>query len=166
MVLLTIQRQLAGLLIWLAIGFLIAAIGAAASIQAGTFYNALVRPEWAPPGWLFGPVWTVLYALMSVAAWLVWREHCSGPARTLALGLFLAQLFFNALWSWLFFHWQLGGAALLDIIVLWLLIVATIAAFRRINRLAAVLLLPYLLWVSFAALLNYAVWQLNPALLA
>lgn len=163
---LTIPRQLAGLLVWLTLGVVVAAVGAAASVQAGAFYGALVRPDWAPPGWLFGPVWTVLYALMSFAAWLVWRDRSPNPARRSALTLFLVQLVFNALWSWLFFGWRLGGAALFDIILLWLLIVATILAFRRINIWAALLLLPYLLWVSFAAALNYAVWQLNPALLA
>lgn len=160
----TRQAQLTGLIGWLALTFLTAAIGSAASLSADTFYAQLVRPGWAPPGAVFGPVWTVLYALMGVAAWLVWRVRGIGPARV-ALGLFLLQLVANGLWSWLFFVWQQGGPALLNLLVLWLLIVATLIAFWRIQRLAALLLVPYLLWVTFAGFLNHAVWQLNPRLL-
>lgn len=158
------QKQILGFVAWLATSFVAAAIGGAASIRAAPFYAQLVRPEWAPPQSLFGPVWTVLYALMGIAAWLVWREGGFRSART-ALVLFLVQLAVNALWSWLFFAWHLGGAAFADIIVLWLLIVATLVAFWRIRPLAGALLVPYLLWVSFAAALNYSVWQLNPQML-
>ena len=129
-----------------------------------TFYQQLVRPDWAPPAWLFAPVWTVLYSLIGVAAWLVWRVGGFRAART-ALTLFLVQLVVNALWSWLFFGWHLGGLALADILVLWVLIVATIVAFWRVAPLAGALLIPYLLWVSFAAALNHSVWQLNPRIL-
>lgn len=158
------KRQLMGLAVWLGIVFVAAAIGAVASAQAGSFYGQLVRPEWAPPASVFGPVWTVLYALMGIAAWLVWRVGGFRPART-ALTLFLVQLAVNALWSWLFFGWRLGGPAFVDIIVLWPLIVATLIAFWRIRPLAGALLIPYLLWVGFAGALNYSVWQLNPQLL-
>lgn len=158
------QKQILGFVGWLATSFVAAAIGGTASIRAAPFYAQLVRPEWAPPQSLFGPVWTVLYALMGVAAWLVWREGGFRSART-ALVLFLVQLAVNALWSSLFFAWHLGGAAFADIIVLWLLIVATLVAFWRIRPLAGALLVPYLLWVSFAAALNYSVWQLNPQML-
>lgn len=161
---LTRPQQAAGLLAWLAASYLVAAAGAAASINAAPFYAELARPDWAPPGWLFGPVWLALYTLMGIAAWLVWRPSGFAAART-ALLLFLAQLVFNAAWSWLFFAWRLGFAALLDIAVLWLLIAATLAAFWRKSRLAAALIVPYLLWVSFAAVLNHAVWRLNPQLL-
>ena len=113
---------------------------------------------------VFGPVWTVLYAVMGIAAWLVWRVGGFRAART-ALTLFLVQLAVNALWSWLFFGWQLGGAAFADIALLWVLIVATLVAFWRVRPLAGVLLVPYLLWVSFAFALNYSVWQLNPQVL-
>lgn len=156
--------QVLGLVAWLAVSFAASAVGAIASIQARPFYAQLVQPAWAPPGWLFGPVWTVLYAMMAVAAWLVWRTGGFRSQRT-ALSLFLVQLALNALWSWLFFHWQLGALAFLDILVLWVLILATLAAFWRARPLAGVLLLPYLLWVGFAAMLNYTVWQLNPAIL-
>lgn len=158
------RRQVIGLVAWLAASFVAAAIGAAASVQAGTFYAQLARPEWAPPGAVFGPVWTVLYALMGIAAWLVWRVGGFRAAGT-ALTLFLAQLAFNALWSWLFFGWHRGALAFADVVLLWALVVATLAGFWRIRRLAGALLVPYLLWISFAAALNHSVWQLNPQLL-
>ncbi|MEE7560368.1 tryptophan-rich sensory protein, partial [Xanthomonas sp. Kuri4-2] len=118
-------------------------------------------PAWAPPGWLFGPVWSVLYGMMAVAAWLVWRERGWRGAGG-ALALFLVQLALNAAWSWLFFAWHRGGAAFADILALWLVLGATTLAFARRQRLAGVLLVPYLLWVSFALALNYTVWHLNP----
>lgn len=157
-------RPWIGLAPWLALSFVAAAIGAAASVRAGAFYAQLLRPDWAPPASVFGPVWTILYALMGIAAWLVWRSAGLRSAR-FALGLFIAQLAANALWSWLFFAWHLGALAMADIILLWLLLVATIIAFWRIRPLAGALLIPYLLWVSFAAALNLAVWQMNPQLL-
>jgi translocator protein len=161
---LTMQKQLVGLAAWLVFSFVAAAIGGAASIEAGPFYIQLIRPEWAPPGSIFGPVWTVLYALMGIAAWLVWRIGGFRAART-ALILFLVQLALNALWSWLFFGWHRGALAFADILLLWILIVATLTAFWRIRPLAGALLIPYLLWVSFAAALNHSVWQLNPQIL-
>lgn len=160
----TRRQQFTGLIGWFILSFAVSAVGAIASIEARSFYAGLEQPDWAPPGWLFGPVWTLLFALMAIAAWLVWRN---GGFRTnrIALSLFLTQLLFNALWSWLFFAWRLGGPAFADILLLWVLILATLVAFWRAERLAGILLIPYLLWVSFAAFLNYAVWQLNPALL-
>ena len=107
-----------GLVVWLAISFIAAGIGSTASIGAGRFYMQLVRPEWAPPPSLFGPAWTVLYALMGVAAWLVWRRNGFRAART-ALTLFLVQLAVNALWSWLFFGLHCGALAFLDVVLLW-----------------------------------------------
>lgn len=160
----TTQKQIIGLGAWLAVCFVAAAIGATASIHAATFYSQLARPSWAPPPEWFGPVWTTLYALMGIAAWLIWRIGGFRAARH-ALGLFLIQLAVNALWSWLFFAWHLGAAAFVDIILLWVLVVATIVAFWRIKPLAGALLVPYLLWISFASALNYFVWQLNPQVL-
>jgi translocator protein len=157
-------KLITGLVAWLAVSFIAAAVGSAASINAGPFYAQLVRPEWAPPPGVFGPVWTILYALMGVAAWLIWRVDGFRTAR-IALTLFLVQLGVNALWSWLFFGWRLGAWAFADIVLLWALLVATLIAFWRIRPLAAVLLMPYLLWVSFAAVLNYSVWRLNPQFL-
>ena len=157
-------RQVLGLLGWLLVSFAAAAVGAFASADAGAFYGQLVRPAWAPPGWLFAPVWTILYALMGVSAWLVWRGHGFREGRN-ALALFVVQLAFNALWTWVFFVWHQGALALAEIALLWCLIVATAASFRRLNRLAAALLLPYLAWVTFAAALTFSTWRLNPTLL-
>lgn len=147
---------------WLLVVFVAAAVGAAASVDAPSFYAQLSKPAWAPPAGVFGPVWTVLYALMGVAAWLVWRSP--GPKRA-ALTLFGAQLAANALWSWLFFAWHRGALAAVEILVLLALIVAMIVAFWRISRLAALLMVPYLLWVSFASVLTWAVWRSNSTLL-
>lgn len=158
-------QQLAGLAGWIALCYLTAAAGAVASANARDFYAALVQPDWSPPGWLFGPVWTVLFTLMAVAAWLVWRAPAAPPDRRRALGLFGVQLVANALWSWLFFAWQKGGWAFAEVIVFWLLIAATATAFWRIRPLAGLLLLPYLVWVAFAAYLNWVLWQANPAIL-
>ena len=159
-----IARKAAALAAWLLVSFAAAAVGGIASLEAPAFYEQLALPAWAPPAWVFGPVWTVLYALQGIAAWLVWRAPDNGAARG-ALLLFLTQLGANALWSWLFFAWRQGLLAFAEILVLWLLIVATIAAFARVRRLAAALLAPYLLWVTFATALTYAIWQRNPALL-
>lgn len=161
---LSLARQALGLAAWLVLTFSAAAIGAFASAQAGAFYMQLLRPAWAPPAWLFGPVWTGLYLLMAVAAWLVWRAHGWRRAGA-ALGLFVVQLVANALWTWLFFVWQQGAWALVEIMLLWVLIVGTMVAFRRLHALAAVLLLPYLVWVSFASALTWAMWTLNPTAL-
>lgn len=155
-------RQLLGLVGWFLLVYATAAIGAVASIQAVSFYLQLTRPAWAPPAWVFGPVWTALYALMAMAAWLVWR----GPGRARgALTLFVIQLAANALWSWLFFVWHIGAYAFIEMLLLVVLIVATLAAFWRVSRLAAALLLPYLAWVLFAAMLTWSVWRNNPGLL-
>lgn len=158
------RKQIPGLIAWLVVSFIAAAVGGAASIGAGSFYTQLALPDWAPPPSIFGPVWTVLYALMGISAWLAWRVGGFRAARP-ALTLFLIQLALNALWSWLFFGWNLGALAFADILALWTLIVATLSCFWRIKPLAGMLLVPYLLWVSFAAVLNYSVWQLNPQVL-
>jgi translocator protein len=157
-------KQFIGLVAWLVICFVVAGLGSAASVQAGSFYMELVRPDWAPPPSIFGPVWTALYATMGIAAWLVWRINGFRSART-ALALFLVQLLLNALWSWIFFAWHLGALAFADIVLLWVLIVATLISFWRIQPLAGALLIPYLLWVSFASALNYSVWQRNTQML-
>lgn len=161
---LPLRRQALGLAGWLLVTFTAAAVGGVASANAGAFYAQLVRPEWAPPGWLFAPAWTLLYLLMGIAAWLVWRARGWAHARG-ALTLFLVQLAFNALWTWIFFVWQSGAWALAEIIALWLLILATLIAFARVQRWAGLLLVPYLLWVSYAAALTAAAWRLNPGVL-
>lgn len=160
------MRQFNALVGWLVIAFVAAAIGGMGSAGAPEFYGLLDRPAWAPPAWLFGPVWTILYAGMGVAAWLVWRERpTAGDRLRVPLALFLVQLAVNALWSWVFFVWQSGALATLNILLLDLLVIATILAFRRIRPLAAALLLPYLAWIAFATALTLSTWQRNPALL-
>ena len=158
------------LLAWIALAATAGALGAIASRDAGVFYGALAKPSWAPPGWLFGPVWSALYVLMGVAAWLVWRAAPATAAdraiRRRGLALFVGQLALNALWTWLFFAWRQGTLAFGEILILWVLILATVVGFWRARRLAGVLMLPYLAWVSFAAALTYAVWQRNPSVLA
>ncbi len=160
----TFQHQILGLIAWLVITFLAAGLGAFASASAPSFYAALVRPTWAPPAWLFGPVWSVLYLLMGISAWLVWRQVGWIRAK-FALCLYLLQLALNALWTWLFFVLHLGAVASFEIVLLWFMILATMYQFGRIRKLSAWLLAPYLLWVSFATALSFAMWQLNPAAL-
>ena len=157
----SIPHQLVGLLVWLLLVFAAAAIGAIASVNAQAFYAQLVKPAWAPQAEVFGPVWSVLYSLMGVSVWLVWRSR---PSRV-AFILFFAQLAANALWSWLFFAWHSGAIATAEVLILLLLIAATIWAFWQSSRMAAVLLVPYLCWVAFASALTWSVWKSNPGLL-
>ena len=157
-------QQSLGFIGWALLTFTAAAVGAFASAEAAGFYAELARPPWSPPASVFGPVWSVLYALMAVSAWLVWREHRFAGART-ALVLFVVQLAANALWSWLFFALRRGDLAFAEVLILWCLIVATIVSFQRINSLAAILLYPYLAWSTFASALTFAIWRLNPDVL-
>ena len=154
------------LLGWLALAAAAGAIGGIASRDAGDFYGALAKPSWAPPGWLFGPVWSTLYVLMGIAAWLVWRAQPATPedsaSRRRGLALFVGQLVLNALWTWLFFAWRQGAMAFGEIVLLWLAVAITAWYFSRVRPLAAYLLVPYLGWVSYATALTWAVWQRNP----
>jgi translocator protein len=152
-------RQWAGLAAWLGLCYLAAFVGSRFT-DTGAWYQALEQPAWQPPDWLFGPVWTLLYTMMAVAAWLVWREW-GRRAVGGALALFLVQLALNVAWSWLFFGQQRPDLAFGEIVLLWIAILATLLAFWRIRTLAGALLIPYLLWVTFAAALNYSIWQLN-----
>jgi translocator protein len=136
----------------------VAVVGGLASASAPAQYAGYVQPSWAPPPWLFGPVWTVLYAMIAVSGWLVWRRV--GLVLP-ALGLYAAQLVLNMLWTPLFFGAGQLGLAFAEILLLWVTIAATIVTFAKISRLAALLLVPYLAWVTFAAALNLALWQLN-----
>ena len=145
-----------GLVGWLVLCFGAAAVGA--RFKPGAWYAGLRKPAWNPPNWLFAPVWTVLYALMAVGAWLVWRE--TGLSRE--AGLFVLQLALNAAWTWLFFGLKRPALALAEMVVLWLAIAATLVAFWNVRPLAGWLLVPYLLWVTFATGLTVAVWRLNP----
>lgn len=150
-----------GLAGWVALSLCTGAVGAVASARARTFYAALNRPSWSPPGWLFGPVWTVLYVMMGTAAWLVWREQGWAGAKG-ALTIFCVQLVLNAIWTWLFFAWHRGGMAFAELLLLAASIVGTMVAFAQVRPLAAALLIPYIAWVSFASMLNYSLWRRNP----
>lgn len=151
-------RQLLALGGWVLLCFAAAAIGG--FFMPGEWYASLKKPSWNPPGWIFGPVWTALYAMMAVAAWLVWRRGGFAAQRG-PLMLFLTQLALNAAWAPLFFGWHRPGLAFAEIVLLWLVIAATIAVFRPVSRAAMLLLVPYLAWVSFAVALNFALWRLN-----
>lgn len=126
-----------------------------------TWYASLAKPSFTPPSWVFAPAWTTLYILMAIAAILVWARGWRRPGVKPALGVFLGQLVLNVLWSAVFFGWRSPGGAVVVISLLWLGIILTILLFRRVSPVAAALLLPYLLWVTFAAVLNVAVWRLN-----
>jgi len=152
-------RQTIALVGWLALCF--AAAGSAVFVSTDGWYAVLHKPSWNPPAWVFGPAWSLLYVSMAAAAWFVWREGGWETQRK-ALALFLAQWLLNALWTPLFFGMHRPGLALAEIIVLWLAIAATLASFWRVSKIAGVLLAPYLAWVSFAAVLNAAIWRLNP----
>ena len=132
----------------------------ASRFEPGMWYKDLAKPGWTPPSWVFGPVWTALYAMMGVAAWLVWRQAGLAEA-ALPLTFFVMQLFFNGMWSWIFFGRQNIGLAFAEIVLLWILILVTMVLFWKRQTMAGALFLPYFLWVSFAAVLNYAIWRLN-----
>ena len=151
-------RSTLALLAWVAFTF--SATATSVFIAQNAWYAGLVKPTWNPPGWLFGPVWTLLYVLMGIAAWLIWREGGWRVQRR-PLGLYLAQWALNALWTPLFFGLHRPGLAFAEIIVLDLAVLATLIAFCRVKRLAGALLVPYLLWVPFATVLNGTIWWLN-----
>jgi translocator protein len=143
---------------WLGLCFGAAAFGG--FFGPGEWYATLKKPAWNPPGWVFGPVWTALYTMMAVAAWLVW-QHGGFANQRRPLTLFLVQLALNAAWTPLFFGLHLPGLAFAEILLLWLAIAATVTSFRGVSRPATWLLAPYLAWVTFAAALNFALWRLN-----
>ncbi|TVR49322.1 MAG: tryptophan-rich sensory protein [Planctomycetota bacterium] len=148
----------------LALAYVTAAVGAMASIDAGAFYTSLQRPSWAPPPWLFGPAWTLLYTLMAIAAWLLWRRMGWRALRGPLL-LYLIHLPVNGAWSWVFFVGQNGAWATVNILVLLAMIMALVAWWWNRQRLAALLLLPYVAWVGFASALCIHLWRGNPGLL-
>jgi tryptophan-rich sensory protein len=141
---------------WIAVSFLPALIGA--PFTAPDWYRRLRRPGWAPPGWLFGPVWTLLYLLMAVAAW---RVQAAGRRSRTALSLFAVQLALNAGWTPIFFGLRRIDLALVEIVATWFAIAATLVAFARVRLGAGLLLLPYLAWVTFASVLNWSIWRRN-----
>jgi tryptophan-rich sensory protein len=150
-----------GFVVLLFVCFAVAGAGAGVTTPSiAGWYASLSKPTWTPPNWLFGPVWTLLYLSMAVAAWLVWlrtdRKNVVVP-----LGLFGIQLFLNGLWSWLFFGYHHPGAAFIDVVALWVTIAVVALVFWRFSVPAGLLFLPYLAWVSYAAALNFAIWRLN-----
>lgn len=126
-----------------------------------TWYAELVKPALNPPAWVFGPVWSALFALMGIAAFLIWKKGWDRRDVKIALGIFLGQLVLNTFWSIIFFGLHSPGGAFIEIIFLWFAILAAIIAFAKISKLAAWLLVPYILWVSFAGYLNVSIWMLN-----
>jgi translocator protein len=154
-------RQTIGLAVSMAVCFGAAGIGSMLTTPSiGGWYATLAQPAWAPPNWLFGPVWSVLYLAIAIAAWLVWRR-VGFPRAASALNLFAVQLVLNVCWSAIFFGLHRPGLAFAEILLLWLAILATMVAFRSLSRAAAWLMAPYLLWVAFAAALNFSIWRLN-----
>jgi translocator protein len=148
------------LIISLIIPQLVAAGGAFFTITGvGSWYREINKPEWNPPSWVFGPVWTTLYLMMGFAFYLVWKSNA--PQKRPAIILWIAQLVANFFWSFIFFGQHQIGIAFGEIVLLWVLILLTIFAFARINKLAAWLLVPYISWVSFAGILNFTIWQMN-----
>jgi translocator protein len=149
------------LALFITVTFLAAGSGAFfTSTSVSSWYPTLRKPSWNPPAWIFGPVWTVLYLTMAIAAWLVWRKRgFDGTAG--ALGLFALQLALNAVWSPLFFGLRNPLAGLVDIVPLWAAILATLVCFWKISPIAGALLAPYWLWVSFATALNFMIWRMN-----
>ena len=143
----------------------IALVSAAASVGGifgvGDWYRALVKPSFNPPNWIFGPVWSALYLAMAVASWLIWMKRGTHPVR-LPLGLYAAQLVLNAAWTAIFFGAHRMGLAFAEIAVLDLLILACAVTFWPVSRTASLLMVPYFAWVSFASLLNFSLWRLNP----
>lgn len=155
-------RQVTVLLVLLAASAVVAWVGATwTASSVGGWYTTLEKPSWTPPDYLFGPVWTLLYAAMAVAAWLVWRRG-GWRGNAVALGLYGLQLLLNLVWSGLFFGQRSPFWGLVDITFLWLAILATLVLFFRRSRLAGWLMVPYLLWVTYAGALNFAIWRLNP----
>ncbi len=151
------MRNVLGLIIFLALVASAASFGAI--FEPGDWYAKLAKPSWAPPNWLFAPVWAVLYITIAVAGWLIWRKV--GANRNTALTLWGIQLLLNASWSWVMFGLHQIGAAVVVILALWLMIAAFTVSARRVSEAASALFVPYLGWVSYAALLNIAVWLLN-----
>jgi benzodiazapine receptor len=157
------KSNIVALVIALVAPFVVAAIGSIATgSSVSTWYPTLNKPAWNPPAWVFGPVWTLLYLMMGIASWLVWQKRAQNEAQVRrALGWYGLQLGLNLVWSVIFFGLRQVGLALIEIVALWSTLTITIVKFGRIRRAAAGLLLPYLLWTTFATALNAAIWWLN-----
>ena len=154
-------RAWAGLAGFILVCFGVAWIGSSATTpQIDGWYRRIDKPDWNPPNWIFGPVWSTLYLMMAVSAWLVWKRLGWSEGRA-PLAWFSVQLALNCAWSFSFFAMQSPAAGLVNIVALWAAILGSIVSFARVHRLASALLVPYFLWVSFAAVLNFAIWRLN-----
>lgn len=159
------KLKIGTLIVFIALAELAGVIGSVFTTPSiPTWYASLIKPSFQPPAWVFGPVWTTLFALMVIAAYLVYMkggEKLWTKQKKVALALFSGQLILNILWSVIFFGWNNPGLAFVEIIALWLAILATIIAFAKVSKPAAWLLVPYILWVSFASVLNFAIFWLN-----
>ena len=153
-----VGRLIIAIIIPLLVGF---TSGFFTTTGPGSWYQALKKPTWNPPGWIFAPVWTALYIMMGIALFFVWKANNITRKKNIALIVFAIQLLLNFFWSFIFFKLQEPGWALVEIIILWFAILATIFTFASISKLSAWLLVPYISWVSFAAILNYTIWALN-----
>jgi len=152
------RHAVTGLAVWLLVTF--SAAGFGSLFTPGDWYGHLAKPSWTPPDWVFGPVWTVLYACMAVSAWLIWKRGGFAHA-FIPLTLFLIQLVLNAAWSWFFFGLKSPGLAFGEIVVLWSAVLLTVILFWRENMVAGILLIPYLGWSTFALALNFSLWRMN-----
>ena len=156
------MKPIAKLIISLAVPVAIGSIaGTFTATSVNGWFTTLVKPSFNPPNWLFAPVWTTLYIMMGFSSFLVWNSKKKEQKKNKALVFYLVQLFFNLLWSIIFFYLQEPGWALVDIILMWMLILLTMLQFGKISATATWLLLPYICWVSFASVLNFAIWNLN-----
>jgi tryptophan-rich sensory protein len=152
------MRNLISFAVFFLAVFIVAASGAL--FRPGSWYLGLRKPAWNPPAWIFAPVWTVLYGMIAVAGWRIWLVHTE-KAVGLALAVYALQLLLNGLWSWLFFGLHKPAWALAEIVALLVSIITTIVTFERVDSIAAWLLVPYLVWVGFATVLNFELWRLN-----
>jgi benzodiazapine receptor len=155
------KKYILALIFFLFITFLAAFVGNYFTMPSiPTWYASLNKPSFSPPNWLFGPAWTVLYILMTVSAFLIWQKR-ENPQTKKALTFYFIQLTLNTLWSIIFFGWHNLGLAFAEIVFLWFFILLTLINFYKVKKLTGILFIPYILWVSFAAILNFAIWQLN-----
>jgi tryptophan-rich sensory protein len=129
--------------------------------EISTWFQTIKKPDWQPPNWLFGPIWTILYIMMGIAFYLIWKKDAEASKKRTAVTLWIVQLVLNFFWSFVFFKQHQIDWALGEIVILWFFILLTIFTFARINKMAAWILVPYISWVSFAGILTYTIWQLN-----
>jgi tryptophan-rich sensory protein len=157
------KRAVMGLVVSVALALLVGWLGSMwTTPEIPGWYRTLAKPSWTPPNWVFGPVWTALYVMMAVAAWLIWKPQGFAGA-PLPLGIYAVQLALNLAWTGIFFAMRQPGPAFAEIVLLWCAILITTRQFWRRQAVAGFLLVPYLIWVTYAAALNFALWRMNPA---